>query len=37
VNESSLRLFVTSEHTPRQIDRAADVVLRAAERFGFTL
>jgi glycine C-acetyltransferase len=37
VNESRLRLFLTSEHTPQQIDRAAHVVIRAAERFGFTL
>lgn len=37
VNEARLGLFVTSEHTPEQTDRAADVVVRAAEQFGFRL
>jgi glycine C-acetyltransferase len=35
-DRSRMRLFVTSEHTPAQIDRAADIVLAAADRFGFT-
>jgi len=32
---SRMRLFVTSEHTPEQIDRAADIIITAAETFGF--
>jgi glycine C-acetyltransferase len=34
-NESRIRMFVTSEHTREQLDRAADIVVEAAERFGF--
>jgi 7-keto-8-aminopelargonate synthetase-like enzyme len=34
-NESRIRLFVTSEHTPEQIEHAAKVVLQAADHFGF--
>ena len=37
VCESRIRLFVTSEHTPAQLDYAASIVLGAAERFGFML
>lgn len=37
MGESRIRLFVTSEHSDAQLDRAADVVLRAAERFGFAI
>jgi 7-keto-8-aminopelargonate synthetase-like enzyme len=37
VCESRVRLFVTSEHTPAQLERAADIILGAAERFGFLL
>jgi glycine C-acetyltransferase len=33
--EARLRLFVTSEHTPEQIDRAAARVIEAARHFGF--
>jgi 7-keto-8-aminopelargonate synthetase-like enzyme len=32
---SRMRLFVTSEHTAAQIDRAADIILAAADKFGF--
>ena len=32
---SRMRLFVTSEHTTAQIDRAADIILAAADKFGF--
>lgn len=35
MGESRIRLFVTSEHTAEQIERAADIVLDAARRFGF--
>ena len=37
VNESRIRLFVTSEHTVDQLDRAADIVITAARQFGFAL
>jgi hypothetical protein len=30
-----MRLFVTSEHTSEQIDRAAEIIIAAAETFGF--
>ena len=33
--ESRIRLFVTSEHTREQLERAARIVFEAAERFGF--
>lgn len=34
-NEARLRLFVTSEHTPDQIEQAAAIILDAARHFGF--
>lgn len=34
--ESRIRLFVTSEHSRAQLDRAADILFDAAERFGFS-
>ena len=37
MNESRIRLFVTSEHTVEQLDRAADIVIAAATQFGFAL
>lgn len=33
--ESRIRLFVTSEHTEEQLERAAQIIFEAAERFGF--
>jgi glycine C-acetyltransferase len=33
--ESRIRLFVTSEHTEDQLERAAKIVFEAAEQFGF--
>ncbi len=36
IGDSRIRLFVTSEHTDAQLDRAADLVLEAAERFAFS-
>ncbi len=33
--ESRIRLFVTSEHTEEQLERAAQIVFETAERFGF--
>jgi 7-keto-8-aminopelargonate synthetase-like enzyme len=35
-NEGRIRLFVTSEHTHEQLDRAAAIILGAADRFGFS-
>lgn len=35
--ESRIRMFVTSEHSDEQLDRAADLILEAAEKFGFGL
>lgn len=35
--EARLRLFVTSEHTTEHLDRAAEIILETAERFGFLL
>jgi 7-keto-8-aminopelargonate synthetase-like enzyme len=32
---SRMRLFVTSEHTEEQLARAAEILLEAADRFGF--
>jgi glycine C-acetyltransferase len=32
-----MRLFVTSEHTREQLERAADIIVRAAGKFGFGL
>lgn len=34
-NEARIRLFVTSEHTTEQLDRCAELVKEAADRFGF--
>ncbi len=34
-NQSRVRLFVTSEHTEEQLDKCAEVILQAAEKFGF--
>lgn len=34
-DQARLRLFVTSEHTRGQLERAADSILRTAARFGF--
>lgn len=34
-NESRIRMFVTSEHTTAQLDRAAAIIFEAAEKFGF--
>ncbi|UCD38943.1 MAG: aminotransferase class I/II-fold pyridoxal phosphate-dependent enzyme [Fidelibacterota bacterium] len=36
-NQSRIRLFVTSEHTKAQLERGAEVILKAAEHFGFLL
>lgn len=33
--EARIRMFVTSEHTEAQIDRAAEIIRKAATRFGF--
>lgn len=33
--EARIRLFVTSEHTTEQLDRAADIVIEAAHALGF--
>lgn len=35
MGEARIRLFVTSEHDDEQIDRAAALVIEAAESFGF--
>jgi glycine C-acetyltransferase len=35
VNEARIRLFVTSEHQPDQIDTCADNIIEAAGHFGF--
>jgi 7-keto-8-aminopelargonate synthetase-like enzyme len=34
-DQSRLRMFVTSEHTDAQLDRAADILRRAAKQFEF--
>jgi glycine C-acetyltransferase len=34
-NEARIRMFVTSEHTRKQIEQAASIVLDAAEKFNF--
>jgi 7-keto-8-aminopelargonate synthetase-like enzyme len=34
-NESRIRIFVTSEHTMEQIDRAVSIIFKAADKFGF--
>lgn len=36
-DEARIRLFVTSEHTEPQLRRAANVIISAAEHFGFRL
>ncbi|MBI3927569.1 MAG: aminotransferase class I/II-fold pyridoxal phosphate-dependent enzyme [Armatimonadetes bacterium] len=36
-DRARLRLFVTSEHTREHLDRAADLLLEAAGKFGFRL
>lgn len=36
-NQARLRLFVTSEHTRKHLDRAADIILEAARQFNFNL
>ncbi|MEO8552130.1 MAG: pyridoxal phosphate-dependent aminotransferase family protein, partial [Kofleriaceae bacterium] len=35
VNEARIRLFVTSEHTPTQLARCADIIFTAATELGF--
>lgn len=35
LNKARIRLFVTSEHTPAQLDRAAEILVQAARKFGF--
>jgi 7-keto-8-aminopelargonate synthetase-like enzyme len=34
-NESRVRMFVSSEHTEEQIERAAGIICAAAAHFGF--
>ena len=34
-NEARIRMFITSEHTKEQLDRAAAIILQAAEKFDF--
>lgn len=34
-NEARLRLFMNSEHSDQDIDQAADIVIKAADHFGF--
>jgi 7-keto-8-aminopelargonate synthetase-like enzyme/3-oxoacyl-(acyl-carrier-protein) synthase/acyl carrier protein len=36
-NESRMRLFVTSEHTHAQLDRAAEILVDASHKFGFAI
>ena len=36
-NQARIRLFVTSEHTEDQMDRGAELLLDAAQHFGFDL
>lgn len=36
-NRSRIRAFVTSEHTLEQLDKGAEVLLKAADKFGFLL
>lgn len=36
-NEARIRMFVTSEHTREQVEKAAAIVLSAAEQFGFLI
>jgi glycine C-acetyltransferase len=34
-NQARIRLFVTSEHTREELEKAADILLSAARHFGF--
>ena len=34
-NKGRIRLFVTSEHTKEQLEQARDIIVKAAEEFGF--
>jgi glycine C-acetyltransferase len=34
-NDARIRMFVTSEHTREQLERAANIILAAAEKFDF--
>lgn len=36
-NEASIRIFVTSEHTKEQMDRAASIILDTARKFEFLI
>ena len=36
-NEGRIRLFVTSEHTPEQINHATQIILKAANKFNFLI
>ena len=36
-NEARIRMFVTSEHTHEQLQKAADVIIKAAEKFDFLI
>ena len=36
-HQARIRLFVTSEHTEAQMDRGAEILLKAAEKFDFLL
>ena len=34
-NRSRIRAFVTSEHTKEQLDKVAEVILKAAKKYNF--
>ncbi len=36
-NQSRIRMFVTSEHTREQLDKGAEIIVKAAGEFGFLL
>ncbi len=36
-NRSRIRAFVTSEHTKEQLDKGADIILRAADKYNFLI
>ena len=36
-NRSRIRAFVTSEHTNEQLDKGADIILRAADKYNFLI
>ncbi|MCH2022544.1 MAG: aminotransferase class I/II-fold pyridoxal phosphate-dependent enzyme [Saprospiraceae bacterium] len=36
-NEARIRMFVTSEHTKEQLDKAAEIILLAADKFDFRI